>query len=78
MDTCLLAGKAATSSPTVITSPMVNAPSSPPWTAAATALAGDDDNTVEEPAVIVWHPYLRAPGQVSLFEAMGTTHFALH
>jgi hypothetical protein len=33
-----------------------------------------DDDKLE---VVMGHPGLRAPGQVSLFEAMGTTHFAL-
>jgi hypothetical protein len=46
--------------------------------AAATASTSADGNTVEEPEVILRHPGLRAPGVVSLSEAMGTTHFALN
>jgi hypothetical protein len=40
--------------------------------AVASASTGTDDNTVEEPEVIMKHPDLRAPGTVSLSEAMGT------
>jgi hypothetical protein len=39
--------------------------------------AADDDVAVEEPGVILGHPTLRAPRDVSLDEAMGTTHWAL-
>jgi hypothetical protein len=46
--------------------------------AAATASTGADDNAVEEPEVILRHPGHRAPGDVSLSEVMGTTHFALN
>jgi G:T/U-mismatch repair DNA glycosylase len=45
---------------------------------AAIALTGADDNTIEKPKVIMGHPGLRAPGTVSLSEAMGTTHFVLN
>jgi hypothetical protein len=54
------------------------APSSPPQMAAATASVGVDDNAVEEPEVIMGHPGLRAPRDVFLCEAMGTSHFALN
>jgi hypothetical protein len=46
--------------------------------AGATASTGDDDNVVEGPKVVMGQPSVRAPGHVSLSEAMGTTHFALH
>jgi hypothetical protein len=46
--------------------------------AVATTSTGADDNTVEEPKVIMGYPSLRAPETVSLSEAMGTTHFALN
>jgi hypothetical protein len=45
---------------------------------AATTSTGVDDNSVEEPEVIMGHPSLRVPGTVSLSEVMGTTHFALN
>jgi hypothetical protein len=37
----------------------------------------DDDIAVEEPGVILGHPTLRAPREISLDEAMGTTRWAL-
>jgi hypothetical protein len=40
------------------------------------AVAGDD--IVGEPEVVHGHPLLRAPWDISLDEAMGTTHWALH
>jgi hypothetical protein len=46
--------------------------------AAATASVGVDDNAVEELEVIMGHPGLRAPRDVFLCEAMGTSHFALN
>jgi chromosome segregation ATPase len=54
--------------------------------AASTGLAGgvfpstaaaDDDVAMEELGVILEHPTLRAPGYVSLNEAMGTARWAL-
>jgi hypothetical protein len=55
-----------------------DAPSSPPQVAAATASTGDDDNTIEEPEVIMLDLDLRMLGKVSLSKAMGTTHFVLN
>jgi septal ring factor EnvC (AmiA/AmiB activator) len=46
--------------------------------AAATASIGDDDNTIEEPEVIMLDLDLRMLGKVSLSKAMGTTHFVLN
>jgi hypothetical protein len=40
----------------------------------ATTTGDDDDNELE---VIMGHPGLRAPGNVSLSEEMGVAHFAL-
>jgi hypothetical protein len=39
--------------------------------------AADNDVAVEKPGVILGHPTLRAPGDVSLDEAMGTAHWTL-
>jgi hypothetical protein len=39
-------------------------------------IAADDDVTVEEHGVILRHPMLRAPRNVSLDEAMGMAHWA--
>jgi hypothetical protein len=44
--------------------------------ASSSAIAADDGGTVE-PEVILGHPTLRAPRDVSLDEAMGTTRWAL-
>jgi hypothetical protein len=41
-------------------------------------MSSSDDNAIEEPEVIWGHPGLRAPGADSLFDVMGTTHFALN
>jgi hypothetical protein len=68
----------AVSGPTGLTGLTASAPSSPPQMAAATTSVGADDDTIEEPEVILGHPILRAPGDVSLSEAMGTTHWALN
>jgi predicted HTH domain antitoxin len=46
--------------------------------AAATALVGADDNTVEDPKVTMGHPGLRVPGAVSLSKVMGLSHFVLN
>jgi hypothetical protein len=43
--------------------------------ATTSVVAGDD--IVEEPEVILGHPLLRAPGDVSLDKAMGTAHWTL-
>jgi hypothetical protein len=37
-----------------------------------------NDNIVEEPKVILGHPVLRAPGDVSLDKAMGMAHWVLN
>jgi hypothetical protein len=69
---------AALGDPAASTGPTTGALPSPPRMAAATTSMGTNDNTVEDPEVIMEHPNLRAPGTVSLSEAMGTTHFALN
>jgi hypothetical protein len=71
-------GGAAASDPAALTSLATGAPSSPPRMAAATTSMGADDNAIKEPEVIMGHCGLRAPGTLSLSEAMGTTHFALN
>jgi hypothetical protein len=43
-----------------------------------TALVGVDVAAAEEPEVILGHPALRAPGDVSLSEAMGMTHWSIN
>jgi hypothetical protein len=70
--------EAAASHPRASTGPASGAPSSPPRMATATTSAGTDNNAIEELEVICGHPGLRAPGVVSLFDVMGTTHFALN
>jgi hypothetical protein len=37
-----------------------------------------NDDTVEEPEVILGHPVIRASGDVSLSKVMGTTHWVLN
>jgi hypothetical protein len=44
---------------------------------ATTASAGADDDAIEELEVILGHPFLKASGDVSLFEAMGAAHWML-
>jgi hypothetical protein len=44
----------------------------------ATTSVGANDDAIEEHEVILGHPILRAPRDVSLSEAMGTTHWALN
>jgi hypothetical protein len=44
--------------------------------ASTSTVVGDD--IVDEPEAIQWHPLLRAPGDVSLDEAMGTARWALN
>jgi hypothetical protein len=73
-----MTSEVAASDPAASTAPAVGVLSSPPQMAAATASSGADDNTVEEPKVIMGHPGLRAPRIVSLSEVMGTTHFVLN
>jgi hypothetical protein len=68
----------AVSGPTGLIGLTASAPSSPLQMADATASVGADDDTIEEPEVILVHPILRAPMDVSLSEAMGTTHWALN
>jgi hypothetical protein len=58
----------ATSDPASSTSPARSGSSS--------TVAADDSTTVES-KVILGHPTLRAPGDVSLDEAMGTARWAL-
>jgi hypothetical protein len=68
-DTNVLAEEVAASDPAASTGPVGG-------TFPSTAVA-DDDVTVEEPGVILGHPMLRAPGDVSRDEAMGTACWAL-
>jgi hypothetical protein len=75
---CPTTSEAAPGDPTTSTGTAVGAPSSLPQMVSATASMGVDDNAVEEPKVIMGHPSLGVPRAVSLFEAMGTTHFALN
>jgi hypothetical protein len=74
----LVTSGVATGDPTASTGLAACAPRSPPRMAAATTSTGVDDNIVEEPEVIMGLPGLRAPGTISLSEAMGMTHFALN
>jgi hypothetical protein len=46
-------------------------------TATGATTTGDGDGNDDELEVVTGHPGLRAPGHVSLSDAMGTTHFAL-
>jgi hypothetical protein len=63
---------ASSSGPTI-------SPSSPqPQVVAASALAGVDDNITNEPEAVLGHPLLRALGDVSLDEEMGTVYWALN
>jgi hypothetical protein len=78
MGTTTTAGEATADDPAASTGLATSAPSSPPQMASAIALVGTDDNANEEPEVIMGHLSLRAPGDVSLFEVMGATHFALN
>jgi hypothetical protein len=54
------------------------ASSSRPQIGAASATVVADNNIMEEPEVIHGHPLLRAPGDVSPDEAMGTAQWALN
>jgi hypothetical protein len=71
----LSASVAAADGPASSSGTAAGAPSSPPWVAV-------NDNAikepVEEPKVILGHHPVRAPGDASLSNAMGTTHFALN
>jgi hypothetical protein len=62
---------APTDGPTSSSSPVAGAPSSPPRVVV-------NGNTVEEPEVILGHRPVEASGDVSLSDAMGTTHFVLN
>jgi hypothetical protein len=63
-------GEVAVGGPAVTTGPAVGASSSAP---------GDDDNAVEEePEVVMGHPRLGAPGQVSVPEVVDMTLFPVH
>jgi hypothetical protein len=66
---------AAVDGPASSSGPAAGAPSSPPQVAV-------NDNTIEEPRrepkFILEHYPVGAPGDVSLFDAMGTTHFTLN
>jgi hypothetical protein len=58
--------------------PSVGASSPRPQMGATSASVVDGDDIVEEPEVVHVHPLLRAPGGLSLDEAMGTAHWALN
>jgi hypothetical protein len=58
--------------------PTVSLSSPQPQVAAASASTGAYDNITEEPEAVLGHPLLRAPGDVSLDEAMGTVRWALN
>jgi hypothetical protein len=49
----------------------------PTWGVFPSTVAADNDVALVEPGVIMGHPMLRAPRDVSLDEAMGTAHWAL-
>jgi hypothetical protein len=68
-DTNVTAKEVATGNPAALTGPAEGAF---PSTAAA-----DDDVVVEEPGVILGHPTLRAPGDVSLDDTLGMAHWVL-
>jgi hypothetical protein len=65
------ASEVATGVPVTSTGPAADAPSSPPRVVA-------DGNTIEQPEVIMGHRTIRASGDVSLFDVIGTSHFALN
>jgi hypothetical protein len=65
-------GRASSTDPSASTSP------SSPRMAAGTTSVGAGDVIPEEPKVILWHPLLRALGDVSLSRAMCMTHWALN
>jgi hypothetical protein len=66
-----LAHETTASGPASSCSLAVGTTSSGPHAAAAT------DTAVEEPAMVLGHPILRAPSDVSLDEAMGTARWVL-
>jgi hypothetical protein len=78
MTTAMGATTSSTASEAATGGPASGVPSSPPQMAAATALVGTDDNTIGEAEVIMGQLGLKVSGDVSLTEAMGTTHFALN
>jgi hypothetical protein len=53
------------------------ASSTGPAGGASSSTVAADDGAAVESKVILGHPTLRAPGDVSLDEAMGTAHWAL-
>jgi hypothetical protein len=73
----LAMGEVAVGSSAGLMGPFAGAPSSLPQMGIVTALVGADDATIEEPEVVLGHPTLRASGDVSLSEAMGTAHWVL-
>jgi hypothetical protein len=58
--------------------PTVSLPFPQPQATDASSLVGTDDIIRKELEAIFGHPPLRAPGDVSLDEAMGTAHWALN
>jgi hypothetical protein len=71
-------GEAATGGSVGLSGSSIRVPSSLPRMGTTTALVGVDATAAEEPEVILGHPALRAPGDVSLSEAMGTTHWSIN
>jgi hypothetical protein len=67
-------GEVAIESPVAPIGPLIGTSSLHPQMGAATTLAIADDDIVEGPEVALGHPLLRAPGDVSLDEAMGMAH----
>jgi hypothetical protein len=66
-------GVAATGGVLAMTEPVARASSLVPQMEAGTASVYDDDDVIEEPEVILRHPGLGAPGQVSVPEAVDMT-----
>jgi hypothetical protein len=67
-------GEATIGSPAALTDPLTGASSPQPQMGAATTSMVVDDDIVEEPKVAQGHRLLRALGDVSLDEAMDTSH----
>jgi hypothetical protein len=68
-DTNVTAKEVSTGNPATLTGPAEGAfPST---------VAADDDVAVEEPEVILGHPTLRASGDVSLDDTLGTARWVL-
>jgi hypothetical protein len=70
-------GEVAIGIPAVSTGPSVCSSSPQPQMGAATTSTVVDDDIVEEPEVILGHPLLRAPWDVSLDEAVGMARWVL-